>query len=469
MTSPARCAGADLATDLAARSECLGDVSAQGAPAGNERIFYGWFIVGILFVVSILDGGFAYIFSAFLKPLSQEFGWTRAQTAGAFSLYLLAAGLTLPLWGWIADRKGARLVFLSSTVIDGGALLLLSCVGGLKAFYLFYFSLGVGLGGIGPATVGKVISLWFVAKRGRAMAVALIGTSVGGVVLVPLAGYLIGGLGWRFAYRALAAVALGAMLPLIWFFLTDTPEEIGYAPLGRDGERQTSICAVDEPRHDSSDWTLAAALRTSTFWLLGLTFGLGLMAAMAVVAHQVAFLQDKGLTLESASSVAGVLLGMNMAGRFFVGWATEHARQIHRILALCLTIQAIGIGLSVCLDALGLWAVTACLMLFGVGAGGLMVLWPLTIAHDFGIRAFGAIAGALGAVGAGLGGAAGPVLVGALYDSTGSYSWAFLFCSGALLIGAGAAFFTDEPGARSQRDPHRGVRRRASWKPAEQA
>ena len=52
----------------------------------GERFFYGWFIVGILFFISLIDGGFTYIFSAFLKPLSQEFSWTRAETAGAFSL-----------------------------------------------------------------------------------------------------------------------------------------------------------------------------------------------------------------------------------------------------------------------------------------------------------------------------------------------------------------------------------------------
>src|SRR5262244_676116 len=100
-------------------------------PIGGERFFYGWFIVGVLFFISIIDGGFTYIFSAFLKPLAREFGWTRAETAGAFSLYLLAAGLTLPFWGWLADQRGVRVVFLVSAVIDGVALFLLSYVSSL--------------------------------------------------------------------------------------------------------------------------------------------------------------------------------------------------------------------------------------------------------------------------------------------------------------------------------------------------
>src|SRR5262245_16112434 len=160
-------------------------------PSGSERFFYGWFIVGILFFISIIDGGFTYIFSAFLKPLSQEFGWTRAQTAGAFSLYLLAAGLILPLWGWLADQRGVRLVFLLSALIDGLALVLLSYVDSMAFFSVLYRLLGVGLVVIGPSTVCKVISQWFVAKMGLAMGIALICAGGGGLVLVPLAGFLI--------------------------------------------------------------------------------------------------------------------------------------------------------------------------------------------------------------------------------------------------------------------------------------
>ena len=159
----------------------------SGRAVKSEPFFYGWFIVGILFFISIIDGGFTYTFSTFLKPLTQDFGWSRAETAGAFSLYLFVAGLVLPLWGWLIDHVGARWVFLLSALIDGVALALLSAVHGLTTFYALYLFLGVGLAGIGPMPVGKVITQWFVAKRGLAMGIALVGTSGGGLVLVPLA------------------------------------------------------------------------------------------------------------------------------------------------------------------------------------------------------------------------------------------------------------------------------------------
>ena len=413
-------------------------------PIGSERFFYGWFIVAILFFISIIDGGFTYIFSAFLKPLSQEFGWTRAETAGAFSCYLLATGLVLPFWGWLADHKGVRLVFLLSALIDGIALFLLSYVGSLAAFYALYLFLGIGLGGIGPTTVGKIISQWFVAKRGRAMGIALIGAGAGGLVLVPLTGFLIEAFNWRMAYWGLAALALGGMLPLVWFFLTDQPEERGLTPLGQGNLAVDASDVTGEHDAEPEGWMLKEALHTPTFWLLGVAFCLGLMAALATAAHQVAFLQDTGLTLESASTVAGITLGVSMGGRFMVGWASERTRHLHPILACCLVMQAVGIGSLSCLSYLGFWVVVVFALFFGLGYGGLVVLWPLVVGHDFGLRAFGAIAGSLGTVSASLGGAVGPVVVGAIYDHTRSYFWAFVACTIVLILGAGAALMAPE-------------------------
>jgi sugar phosphate permease len=414
----------------------------------SRRFFYGWFIVGILFFISLIDGGFTYIFSAFLKPLSQEFGWTRAQTAGAFSLYLLGAGLSLPFWGWLADRHGVRIVFVLSALIDGLALTLLSQMRSLTTFYALYLFLGVGLGGIGPVTVGKAVSQWFVAKRGRAMGIALIGAGLGGLILVPLTGFLIEEFNWRIAFQGLASLALGGMLPLVWFFLTNTPAEKGLTPLG--GELLTNSSSPFPTEEDEilDGWTLKEALFTTTFWLLGVSFCLGLMAAAAIHTHLVAFLQDAGLSLEFASTIAGVTVGMTMGGRFFVGWASEHARHIHWLLSLCLILQAIGVVALLQFDTLGFWALAVFVPCFGVGYGGLVVLWPLAVGHDFGMRAFGAIAGMVGTVALSLGGAAGPVIAGMMYDQTGSYFSAFLSCAGVFLVGAVVAFVTTEPQKR---------------------
>jgi len=428
--------------------DSLDDLKREDESADRgEGIFYGWLIVGVLFFISIIDGGFTYTFSTFLKPLTQEFGWSRAETATAFSLYLLVAGLVLPAWGWLIDHVGARWVFLLSALIDGVALLLLSAVSSLPGFYALYLFLGVGLAGIGPMPVGKVITQWFVDKRGLAMGIALVGASGGGLVLVPLCGFLIAEFSWRVGYQVLAGLSLFGMLPLVWFFVVNSPQEKGLKPLGQDYSKVRHTLLGPEPEQDVRDWTLRQALSTSTFWRLGAAFCLGLMAGGAVHAHQVAFFQDAGYSLELASTITGISLGMSMAGRFLAGWVSEHIRHPHAILAGCLCMQAAGIGVLLFLESLGFWALTLFVSLFGLGYGGMIVLWPLIVGHDFGRQAFGAIAGVLGTLGLSIGGALGPVIAGVLYDNTGSYDWAFLSCVGAFLAGAGAAVVAPEPQA----------------------
>jgi len=133
-----------------------------------------------------------------------------------------------------------------------------------------------------------------------------------------------------------------------------------------------------------------------------------------------------------------------MGGRFMVGWASERTRHLHPVLSCCLVMQAVGIGSLACFSFLSFWAVGVFAFFFGLGYGGLVVLWPLVVGHDFGLRAFGAIAGSLGTVSASLGGAVGPVMVGAIFDHTGSYFWAFVVCTILLLLGAYAALMAPE-------------------------
>ena len=168
------------------------------------------------------------------------------------------------------------------------------------------------------------------------------------------------------------------------------------------------------------------------------------MAAGAVHTHQVAFLQDTGQSLELAATITGVSLGMSMAGRFAAGWVSEHFPRPHYILAGCLLMQAVGTGFLMYLDLLGAWSLALFILLFGLGYGGMIVLWPLTVGHDFGRQAFGTIAGVLGTIGLSIGGASGPIIAGAIFDALGSYDWAFVGCIGLFIAGAGAALTAPE-------------------------
>ena len=419
-------------------------------PSGLEKkpaLFHGWVIVGVLFIVSLIDGGFTYTFSAFLRPLSEEFGWTRAETSVGFSLYLLAVGLVLPIWGWLVDHIGVRKVFLCSALLDGCALLILSQVNTLRTFYLLYFILGAGLAGIGPTTIGKVISQWFNIHRGRAMGLALVGTGLGGLTLVPLAGTIIQDFTWRLAYQVLAGLSLFVMFPLVWWLLADSPSDKGLTPLG--GE-QPGPAECSQKRAGATSWTLRAALKTPTFWFLGIALCGGLGAGMSFNAHLVALLQDEGFSLASAASLGGLTLGMSMGGRFFIGWASDYGHP-HRLLSGSLLLQAFALGLLYHFDTFGSSILYIVVPMFGLGFGGLAVLWPVVVGFNFGLQHFGTIAGFLGTVSATTGGALGPIILGATFDTTGSYDWALIICISAYIVGAVAAHFAPALGPETQK------------------
>src|SRR5258708_2893808 len=87
----------------------------------SDKIFHGWWVVLVAGIGLSLSYGpvIAVTFGVFLKPLSQEFGWSRAGISLAFSLANLVFSGALLLIGRLVDRLGARQVILPSALIFG--------------------------------------------------------------------------------------------------------------------------------------------------------------------------------------------------------------------------------------------------------------------------------------------------------------------------------------------------------------
>ena len=74
---------------------------------------------------------------------------------------------------------------------------------------------------------------WFNRRRGFALGIAIMGYSVAGTVMAPIALFLLNTLGWRNAYLLFAAIVLFAMLPAIVLLIKQRPSDLG---LGTDGD-----------------------------------------------------------------------------------------------------------------------------------------------------------------------------------------------------------------------------------------
>src|ERR1700724_4592076 len=93
-------------------------------PQKSERVALG--VLALCFALSVLGRGLGESFTVFLKPISESFGWDRAQVVSVYSLAALAGGLSAPLGGRLFDRSGPRTVYLLGLVVLGGAFLVAS-------------------------------------------------------------------------------------------------------------------------------------------------------------------------------------------------------------------------------------------------------------------------------------------------------------------------------------------------------
>ena len=139
----------------------------------SARVFYGWWIVLASFFVQALNGGLLFhAFSAYILPLQGEFGWSRAQLSGAFSMARAESGILGPLQGWLIDRYGPRAMMCLGNALFSLGFVLFSRMDSLATFYLSFalLALGSSLGGFMP--IGTTITNWFVRRRTTALGIS---------------------------------------------------------------------------------------------------------------------------------------------------------------------------------------------------------------------------------------------------------------------------------------------------------
>src|SRR5256885_6930537 len=173
-------------------------------------------VLALCFAMSGLGRGLGESFTVFLKPISENFGWDRAQVVSVYSLTWLAGGLTAPLVGRLFDRFGPRLVYSLGLLLLGGAFLTAA-----RAQSLWQFQLSVGLAvGLGIALIGNVpnsilLGRWFGPRLPTAMAILYSAAGAGVLVILPVSQLLIDRIGWREAYPAFGIFVLCLPVPLL--------------------------------------------------------------------------------------------------------------------------------------------------------------------------------------------------------------------------------------------------------------
>lgn len=408
-------------------------VAAAGTPA-PRRFFYGWVIVAVSFVTLFLAVGTRFSLGIFYVAILEEYHWSRADTAGAFSLMLVVHAAFSLVVGGLFDRLGPRKLFpLGALAIAIG----FAACSQIRAIWQFYVFLGV-IASLGITTLAFVphmalVSTWFVRRRGAASGLAYAGIGGGMLVLAPLLQSIIAWTNWRTAFLLLSASMIVIVMPLTALFQRRRPEDMGLYPDGMTAEESAAYSATLATTATTQDWTLAQALRTPQLWLLLVTVaGLG-MNLNTLVLHQMAHLTDVGYSKMLGATLTGLVGVMRSFGGITLGplsdrFGREKAYTFGSLLSL------LGILLLLTIHSTEQpWRVYCFVILYGLGYGALGPVYAAATADLFPGRHLGKILGVL-EVGYGLGGAFGAFLAGYLYDLLGSYTASFSLILVAILL-----------------------------------
>jgi MFS family permease len=377
-----------------------------------KQIFYGWWVVfasavGLFWGVPVS----VYSFSVFFRPLMQEFHASRGAVSLAYTLKLLTAALCAAPIGWLTDRFGPRRVILAASAIFGSILLGNRFFSGsIAQFYWFYVLLGLSVGGLGPIPYGSLISRWFDRYRGLALGLSMLGIGLGAVIMPSLAQTLIAQFGWKTAYSILGASVLLIAWPVVGYFLEEKPEDLGLLPDGASAK-------TDGTESIRQGLTAQEAWHNLDFWLMVCAFTLVSASVQGCVVHMAPMLNDRNLGARAAASGSSLIGAAVMIGRVGTGYLLDRIFA-SRLASILFAVSASGIALLLLGDRIAAFAGA---FLVGLGLGAEVDLMPYLASRYFGLRDFGKVYSSLFAAFA-LAGALGPLIMGAGFDRTGSYS-----------------------------------------------
>jgi predicted MFS family arabinose efflux permease len=407
--------------------------TANPQAASESSAFYpGWGVAAAAFVGVMTS--FApivpYTFSLFLNPLRASFGWQREAIGGAFGLAAITVALVSPGIGLLLDRFPPRRIILPCIVVFALALASLSRLGPhILRFYLTFFVLGLVANGTAQFAYTRTMLTWFRKHRGFALALILTGSGVGSILIPPATQWMIDHGGWRHAYIFLGVIAILGF-PLTALLVRNrpasdslpgsasiTPSDSVSATAPIRASAPNSASASIQEQTPPSGVTVAAALRSSAFWILAAITILSAFSENGLVTNLAAILTEHGVTTQMAAFALSARGGAGIIARLCVGLLVDRLSP-QRIQTVVLSLAALGTLVL----AFAATPATALLgaSLLGIGLGSEADVAPYLLARYFGRRHFSVLYGLTWTAYA-IGGGTGPVIFGRLYDRAGSY------------------------------------------------
>lgn len=418
----------------------------------------------------------------FVVPMMNAFSFSHASVSAIVTVKGIGAIIGAKTAAAVIEKKGPRFCMVFFGLVFVLTMAAMAFGRALWQFYGVAFIMGIAEAGTTLIPVSVLINNWFdSSKRGSAIGIAYMGTGLGGFLFNPVINAIIERWTWDIGFLFMGCVLLVIYVPLVFTLIVPSPPEgmfesrrqvdvkadqhsTGHDEKSDEASADTtdgaSADTMDEASADTANETFAEttdektdgnfdetshersgetageksdgtsqgiayedAIRSSTFWILGISVLLIAACSMAFVFNMAPYLIDTGISAGLAAAIVGINSAAIAAGKILIGVISDRSGRF--------AATAIGFGaLALCIIAGCLvhssvvWMILM-LVFSGFGNASVTVMQPLLVSYFFGEKDFTRIMGQTMMM-VSLGAASGPLLTGLIIDAAGSFRIAYV-------------------------------------------
>ncbi len=382
-------------------------------------------LAGSVLGVAIAAGVSFWSFGLYIEPLEDDFGWSRAEVSGGFSISLLASGLAAPLIGRWIDRYGPRRMILIGALLTAATYGLLATTDQLWQWFAYQSLNAVFRQMMFFIPFQTLISRWFERRRGLAVGILGTGFSLGGFVVVPFMRVAIDVVDWQGSFLVSGVVIVAVFVPLSLFLVRDHPADVGTS---LDGD--TAVPGEPARERVLRGITAREALRTPLFWVIAFALMAFFYGMFGWMLHSIPYYESVGISPAWAAALVSIAAGGGTLSRLAFGYLADRIPSIEAA-AVVLAAFLAGAMLTLLISGGSVSGLAIFITLWIVGSSGGPMIEPLLLTRAFGVAYFASILGVITVVETS-GQIISPAVAGAIFDATGSYDWALVMFASAM-------------------------------------